>query len=209
MKWHLLASPYVFHLPICFFHSFSPSLSILTSLRLAHFLCIPSLDFLFIFPSLSLSLKLWPCSLIHSQPLSLLFFHFLSSTESFYTHEAALLSTRPWLSNTSYWRHTLNAGVRGQKRIRSQITSQFFLIDSSEIAWRSKSNGDFCLETSENQKIPLSSHMRPLFKGSRKYVKLFSEVQSKGISVDFSSKSSIYTSTLPLCCQHLSHLCIF
>lgn len=138
------------------------------------------------------------------------FFHFLSSTESFYTHEAALLSARPWLSNTSYWRHMLNAGVRRceeTKKEKSQMTSQFFLIESSEIAWRS--NGDFCLETSENQKIPLSSHTCPLVKRSWKYIKLFSKVQSKGISVDLSSKSSIYTTTLPLCCQHLSHLCIF
>lgn len=141
MKWHLLASLYVFHL-LCFFHYFSPCLSILTSLRLAHFLCIPSLDFLFIFPSLSLSLKLWPCSLIHSQPLSLLFFHFLSSTESFYIDEAALLSARPWLSNSSYWRHTLNAGVRRCEETEKDITNGISVLshwqqwDCIAIKWR-------------------------------------------------------------------------
>lgn len=119
-------------IPICFssrslFLSFflSLCLSILTSLCWAYFLCIPSLDFLFIFPTLSLSLKLWPCSLIHSQSLSLLFFHFLSSTESFYIDEVAL-SAQLWLSNTSYWRHTLNAGVRsreGTEKEKSQMTS--------------------------------------------------------------------------------------
>lgn len=158
MKLHLLASPICFSSPSLFLSFFlSLCLSILTSLRLAHFLCIQFLDFLFIFPSLSLSLKLWPCSLIHSQPLSLLFFHFLSSTESFYIDEATLLSARPWLSNTSYWRRTLNAGMRRREDTemeKSQMTSQFFLTDSIEIAWRS--NGDFYLETEDT---PFISHV--------------------------------------------------
>lgn len=144
-------------IPICFsspslFLSFflSLCLSILTSLCLAYFLCIPSLDFLFIFPSLSLSLKLWPCSLIPSQPLSLLFFHFLSSTESFYIDEVSLLSAQMWLSNTSYWRHTVYYVQKNSlycrrheetEKEKSQMTSQFILIDSNEITWIS--NGDF------------------------------------------------------------------